>query len=159
MAAEGIEQVLILPFSHQVARLSPEEFARQVLVAHSRCVPCWWARISASGIYMRATRNGLLGWATSYGFLVEVVPAVELRGRLISSSLVRRLIESGDVPRRAGCWPALTAWKARRGSGRGIGSTQTGPNAEPERTAEVLPARAFTSRVPGTLAAGVAGPR
>ncbi|MBV9743150.1 MAG: adenylyltransferase/cytidyltransferase family protein, partial [Acidobacteriia bacterium] len=32
MAEEGIEQVLILPFTHEVAELAPEEFVEQVIV-------------------------------------------------------------------------------------------------------------------------------
>ena len=50
MREEGIEQVLILPFTPELARLSPEEFvtadAGGAAWARARC---WWATISASG--------------------------------------------------------------------------------------------------------------
>jgi riboflavin kinase/FMN adenylyltransferase len=75
-----------------------------------------------------------------HSFLVEVVPAVELRGRQISSSLVRRLIESGDVATAGRLLARPYSLEGLVVSGHGIGSSQTVPTLNLKTTAEVLPA-------------------
>jgi riboflavin kinase / FMN adenylyltransferase len=140
MAAEGIEQVLILPFSHQVARLSPEEFARQVLVdALSVRAVLVGSNFRFGHMHAGDTRQ-LAELGQACGFLVEVVPAVELRGRQISSSLVRRLIESGDVATAGRLLARPYGLEGLVVPGHGIGSSQTVPTLNLKTTAEVLPA-------------------
>jgi len=41
MAPEGIEQVLILPFTTDVARLTPEQFARQIVAGRLGARAVW----------------------------------------------------------------------------------------------------------------------
>ncbi|HSW50069.1 MAG TPA: riboflavin kinase, partial [Bryobacteraceae bacterium] len=66
--------------------------------------------------------------------------AVELRRRQISSSLVRRLIESGDLVTAARLLTRPYGLEGLVVSGQGIGSSQTVPTLNLKTPAEVLPA-------------------
>jgi riboflavin kinase/FMN adenylyltransferase len=77
---------------------------------------------------------------TEHGFCVEVIPAVRMRGRVVSSSEVRRLIGEGNVAlagRMLGRCHAVAGPVVR---GHGIGSKQTVPTLNLAPAAEVLPA-------------------
>jgi riboflavin kinase/FMN adenylyltransferase len=141
MAEEGIEQVAILPFTLELSRMVPEAFARDILAA----------RLGARAVlvgdnfrfgYQHAGDTGTLAaLGGRYGFAVEVVQAIPLRHRAVSSSEVRRQIEAGHVA-RAG--RMLTRWYSIAGpvvTGRGVGSRQTVPTLNLGATPEVLPAR------------------
>ena len=140
MAESGIEQVLLLPFTHEVSRLTPEQFVRSVLVErlHARAV------VVGENFRFGHRQAGDMATLTElgrpHGFCTEVVPGVSVRGRLVSSSAVRSLIESGAVWL---AWRLLGRPYALEGevvSGHGIGSKQTVPTLNLSTDAEVLPA-------------------
>jgi riboflavin kinase / FMN adenylyltransferase len=140
MAAEGVQQVLILPFTEQVAHLTPEQFARQVLVeALSVRAVLVGSNFRFGHLHAGDTKR-LAKLGEACGFLVEVVPAVTLRGRQISSSLIRRLVESGDVATAARLLTLPYGVEGEVVPGHGIGATQTVPTLNLKTTAEVLPA-------------------
>ena len=68
MREEGIEHVLILPFTRELALLTPEEFVRQLLVERLGARAVLVAAISASATGRRAisgcSRNWRKGWAS-----------------------------------------------------------------------------------------------
>ncbi|HTX38262.1 MAG TPA: bifunctional riboflavin kinase/FAD synthetase [Bryobacteraceae bacterium] len=141
MAEEGIEQVLILPFTAEVAHLSPEEFVRQLLVE----------RLGARAVLVGA--NFRFGYRQSgniqvleklgqrMGFETVIVPAVTWRGRTVSSSGIRQLILAGQVGLAARCLQHAYALEGPVVSGRGVGSKQTVPTLNLAPEAEVIPAR------------------
>jgi riboflavin kinase/FMN adenylyltransferase len=75
-----------------------------------------------------------------YGFTVEAVPAVVVRGRIVSSTEVRHLIEAGSVSFAARLLERPYALDGQVVRGHGIGSKQTVPTLNLDTTAEVLPA-------------------
>src|SRR5215471_18541483 len=140
MREEGIEQVLILPFTHEVARLSAEEFVTRLLVdaLGARAVMVGdnfhFGHKQAGNVTVLAALGGKLGFET------EVVPAVSCRGRVVSSSAVRNLIRAGSVGMAARFLTRPYGLAGRVVSGRGVGSKQTVPTLNLATTAEVLPA-------------------
>jgi len=140
MQSEGIEQVLILPFTEAVAHLSPREFVENILVKRLG------VRAVLVGENFRFGRNQAGNVATlkelgrKCGFQTETISAIALRGRMVSSSAIRRLIEQGAVSAAA---RLLERWYALEGAvipGRGVGSAQTVPTLNLGLEAEVLPA-------------------
>src|SRR5258708_7526533 len=75
------------------------------------------------------------------GFETEVVRAVTCRGRMVSSSEVRRQIETGNVGLAARFLVRPYAVPGDVVSGRGVGSKQTVPTLNLATTAAVIPAR------------------
>ena len=98
MEEEGIEQVLILPFTRELAHA----FAGGV-----RARICWWSGWASRAVLVgdnfrfghRQAGNirVLAELGQRLGFETEIVPAVACRGRVVSSSGIRELIRAGRV--------------------------------------------------------------
>ncbi|MBV8732314.1 MAG: bifunctional riboflavin kinase/FAD synthetase [Acidobacteriia bacterium] len=140
MAEEGIEQVLILPFTHEVAELAPEEFVEQVIVSKIGARAVLVGENFRFGRRQSGTVALLAELGRKLGFDTEVIPTASCRGRTVSSSLIRKQIERGQVAlaSRFLCCPyALDGAVVK---GHGIGSKQTVPTLNLAPTAEVIPA-------------------
>ena len=141
MRQEGIEQVLILPFTRELALLEPEDFVRQLLVERLG------ARAVLVGDNFRfGHRHAGNAWMLAelgrrLGFVTEVISAVKCRGRLVSSSGIRQLIGAGSVALAARLLERPYALEGDVVSGQGIGSRQTVPTLNLDTAAEVIPAR------------------
>jgi riboflavin kinase / FMN adenylyltransferase len=139
MAAEGIEQALILPFTAEVARLTPEQFARQIVVGRLG------ARVVLVGDNFRfghdhaGNVDTLRALGTQLGFETEIVRAVTRRGRAVSSSAIRGLLEAGRVALAARWLERPYTLEGDVVEGRGIGSRQTVPTLNLSTTAELIP--------------------
>jgi len=140
MAEEGIEQVLILPFTEQVSRLAPEEFARDILAARLDARAVLVGANFRFGHKHTGDTHQLSELGRAFGYSTVVIPAVKMRGRMISSSAVRRLIESGEVAKAGRLLLRPYSLQGEVVPGRGVGSTQTVPTLNLRTPAEVLPA-------------------
>jgi len=74
-----------------------------------------------------------------YGFTTEIVPPVEVRGRMVSSSSIRHLLEAGKVARAARLLGRPHALEGEVEPGRGIGRRQTVPTLNLNPATELLP--------------------
>lgn len=139
LAAEGIEAVLLLPFSTEFAGLTPEEFADQVLAKtlHARAVLV--GEDFRFGYKQAGTIGTLRDLGERFGFRSEAVPAIAKRGERISSTAIRKLIERGDVARACRLLGAPFALEGEVVPGHGIGRTQTVPTLNLATRNEVLP--------------------
>ena len=141
MRDEGIEQVVILPFTAEVAQLSPEEFVRQVIVDRlgARAVLVGnnfrFGHRHAGDVELLAELGRQLGFAT------EVVPAVTCRGWVVSSSVIRELIREGHVSIAGRLLERPYALEGEVVSGRGVGRKQTVPTLNLATKQELIPAR------------------
>ncbi|MGO9231495.1 MAG: riboflavin biosynthesis protein RibF [Bryobacteraceae bacterium] len=139
MADEGIEQVLILPFTADVARLAPEEFARRIVAGRLG------ARAVLVGDNFRFGHDHagnveiLRELGRRLGFETEIVAAVARRGRPVSSSAIRGLLESGSVALAARWLERPYALEGEVVAGRGAGSRQTVPTLNLAAGAELIP--------------------
>lgn len=136
----GIEAVVALEFTPELSRLSPREFVRQILVEklHARAVLV--GDNFRFGHRAAAGTPELREFGSQYGFTVEIVPAVTWRGRPVSSSEIRRLIQNGDVALAGRMLLRPYALQGTVVPGQGIGSKQTVPTLNLQTNAEVLPA-------------------
>lgn len=136
----GVQEVLILPFTPELARLEPEEFVAQILMEKLRVRAVLVGENFRFGSRHSGDTRMLAELGARYGFRTEVVPSVYERRRTISSSAARRLITEGQV-RLAG--RVLAGPYGIEGdviAGRGVGSKQTVPTLNLSTAAEVLPA-------------------
>ncbi|MEZ5352563.1 MAG: bifunctional riboflavin kinase/FAD synthetase [Bryobacteraceae bacterium] len=139
MSAAGVEQALVLPFTPEFAAMTPEEFVEGVLVRAAG------ARVVVVGANFRfgrkqsgdAARLAELG--ERHGFITRVVEGVYARGRLVSSTEIRKLVESGNVRMAGRLLGRCFAVEGVVVSGAGIGSRQTVPTLNLSTEAEVLP--------------------
>jgi riboflavin kinase / FMN adenylyltransferase len=141
MAEEGIQQVLILPFTREIAELPPEEFARQIVAGDLG------ARAVLVGENFRFGRRQsgdvrlLEQLGRELGYTTEVIPTAQCRGRRVSSSAIRDAVERGQVALAARLLQRPYALDGNVVRGRGVGGKQTVPTLNLATTAEVIPAR------------------
>ncbi|MEI6601901.1 MAG: bifunctional riboflavin kinase/FAD synthetase [Clostridia bacterium] len=99
MTEEGIQTVIFDHFNDDLVRLSPKDFVEEVLVQRlhaAHVVVGFNYNFGANGL---GNIDCLLKLSKEYGFTVEVVPAVYFEGELVSSTMIRTLLEAGDVGR------------------------------------------------------------
>jgi riboflavin kinase/FMN adenylyltransferase len=83
-----------------------------------------------------------------FGFKTEIVSGVTYRGRAVSSTAIRALIDAGDVAAASRLLGRPYALRGEVVPGRGIGSRQTVPTLNLATTAEVIPAHGvYVTRV------------
>ncbi len=97
MHEEGIRQVLILPFTRELSQTSPEDFARRVLRDRLGVQAVVVGENFRFGYRHAGDVRKLAELGRELGFLTESLAAVRRRGRVVSSSEIRRLIEAGAV--------------------------------------------------------------
>jgi riboflavin kinase/FMN adenylyltransferase len=141
MEEEGVQQILILPFTREVSRWTPEEFVRHLLVA----------RLGAQAILVGANfrfgnrQSGnvavLSDLGLRFGFATEAIPPVSCRGRVVSSTVIREAIVAGRVAWAARLLQHAYGLEGDVVRGHGVGSRQTVPTLNLATRAEVLPAR------------------
>ncbi len=101
ITGEGVDCVLFDHFDKSLAAMSPREFVSEVLVWHfhvQHVVVGFNYNFGANG---EGTVEDLIAFGNEFGFSVEVVPAIYADGELVSSTLIRKLLEEGCVSRVA----------------------------------------------------------
>jgi len=93
----GIELVLNMPFDDQLASLSAKEFIARILVEslHAKVV------VVGEGFRFGANQQGdvnlLRELGKELGFVVRVVPHIQVDGEVVSTSRIRNLLLEGNV--------------------------------------------------------------
>lgn len=139
MLDQGLDEVLILPFTPEIAELTPEEFVREILSGklHARTVLV--GDNFRFGNRAAGDAHALQELGHKYGFSTEIIQAISRRGRIISSSGIRQAIEAGQVSLACRMLGRPYALIGQVVPGAGIGSKQTVPTLNLETKGEVLP--------------------
>lgn len=141
LEAAGLELVLVLPFTQELAHLSPRAFVDEIVCRRLRVQVLCVGPSFRFGYEQAGDTAVLDGLAREFGLALHIIPPVVLRGQVTSSSLIRRLVIEGEVAqaaRRLGRPFALTG-KIQPGAGRGRPLGFPTLNMVPEQ--ECLPAR------------------
>jgi riboflavin kinase/FMN adenylyltransferase len=140
IAEEGIEQILVLPFTLQVAHMTPEEFVVQCLRDAMRVRVVLVGGNFRFGHKQSGNPLVLEELGRKYGFETRLVEARRLRGRVVSTSEVRDALALGNVGLAGRLLerPFSVAGEVVRG--HGIGSRQTVPTLNLAPPMEVIPA-------------------
>jgi riboflavin kinase/FMN adenylyltransferase len=141
MSAEGIEQILILPFTRELAQVSPEDFVRRIVAGRLAARAVLVGDNFRFGHRHAGDVRLLETLGRELGFLTEVIHAVSCRGRVVSSSGIRELVHSGKVTLAARLLHHPYALEGQVVSGRGVGSKQTVPTLNLEPGPELVPGR------------------
>jgi riboflavin kinase / FMN adenylyltransferase len=141
LAEQGIRQILLIPFDERFSLMRPEEFAQRVLVDYLDVKVVVVGEGFRFGHRQSGNVSLLRELGGRMGFLVEGVKRVSMRGHAVSSTAIRRLLESGEVSRarRLLCRPY--ALEGAVVTGRGIGSRQTVPTLNLATNAELVPSK------------------
>jgi len=140
MREQGIERVLVLPFTPEVAKLSPDEFVERVAVSMLDAKMIFVGENFRFGYKQSGDTRALVELGRRFGFETDIVGAVKCRGRVVSSSLVRELICAGNVALACRYLNRPYALSGDVVPGHGVGARQTVPTLNLHTSAEVLPA-------------------
>jgi riboflavin kinase/FMN adenylyltransferase len=95
--ALGIDLLVVLPFTKDLARLSPLEFVRDILTGRLHATAVHVGPNFRFGYRQSGDIEVLRAIARREGFHVEVMPEVDLRGERVSSTRIRELLSAGQV--------------------------------------------------------------
>ena len=137
----GIEAALVLPFTHDLAKLTPEEFVDPILVRDLKVRAVFVGENFRFGHKQAGNARMLLLLGAERGFEVVIIPHVVCKNEVVSSTIIRREIASGDVSHAGRLLgrPFVLSGKVVPGTGRGRRFTFPTLNLAPEQ--ELLPAR------------------
>jgi riboflavin kinase/FMN adenylyltransferase len=93
----GIDLLVVLPFTKELAHLSPLEFVRSTLRGPLRAVSVHVGPNFRFGYRQSGNAEVLEALARQEGFQVEVLPLLEVRGEQVSSTRIRELLVAGRV--------------------------------------------------------------
>jgi phosphoribosyl 1,2-cyclic phosphate phosphodiesterase len=137
----GLEAAVVLPFTLELARLSPEDFVVEILVRSLQVRAILVGENFRFGHRQGGDVKHLRELGMRYGFEVVIIPPVVYKGEIVSSTVIRREIAAGDVL-HASCLlgrPFVLTGEVVSGTGTGRRFTFPTLNLAPEQ--ELLPAR------------------
>jgi riboflavin kinase / FMN adenylyltransferase len=119
--ALGVDTLLVLAFTEEFSRIPADEFAKQILVETLRAEHVVVGGNFTFGHKALGDVETLIDLGRTLGFGAEGVPLLEVDGRTVSSTAIRRALADGDVtwPRRALGRRYRVDGRVGEGAGRG----------------------------------------
>jgi riboflavin kinase / FMN adenylyltransferase len=127
LRAAGAERILVLPFNNDVARLTAEEFVAKIVVTGLQTKAVFVGENFRFGFQRGGDSETLEQLGYQYGFTAHFVKPVMLRGRMVSSSLIRENLDQGKVSLAGRMLGRCFSLEGPVVSGHGVGSRQTVP--------------------------------
>jgi riboflavin kinase/FMN adenylyltransferase len=135
----GIDAVLLLPFGRDLSLMEPRDFAQTILSDGLRSREVHEGSNFRFGHRAAGNVAMLTDFGREMGFEVVTYPQMSLRGELVSSSQVRKLLREGRVSRARHLLNRPFSILSTPGRGRGYGSKYTVPTINLTRYDEIVP--------------------
>ncbi|HXJ10837.1 MAG TPA: bifunctional riboflavin kinase/FAD synthetase [Candidatus Limnocylindrales bacterium] len=139
--ALGMEAAVVLPFTRELSQLAPEEFVDEILVGQLQVRAVVVGDNFRFGHKQAGDVKFLRELGMRDGFDVIVHEPVVVDGKIVSSTMVRKLIAEGDVTRAARMLGRAFALTGEVVAGTGTGRKFTFPTLNLRAEQELLPAR------------------
>lgn len=140
LAATGIDALVVLPFTEELARNTAREFATNVLRDKLRVQELHEGENFRFGYQAEAGVNSLSALGRELGFTVRVYTPRNLRHHAISSTTIRKLITEGSVSEARALLGRPFSITGTPASGRGYGARYAVPTINLAAYDELLPA-------------------
>ncbi|OKH21773.1 bifunctional riboflavin kinase/FAD synthetase [Chroogloeocystis siderophila] len=99
LQALGVDQLIRIPFTWNLASLSPQDFVEKILIQQLCCQQISVGENFCFGKQRTGTAKDLKAIAASFDIPVTIVPIYARGGDRISSSAIRQALENGDLQR------------------------------------------------------------
>lgn len=123
----GMDRVVVLPFTRELAHLSPADFVDKILRDRLRTVAAIVGPNFRFGYRQAGDVKTLTDLGRERGFEVEVVSYIEVRGQRVSSTRIRELLAMGRVHTAGRLLGRPFSNSGPIVRGRGVGRKQTVP--------------------------------
>lgn len=140
LAATGIDATLVLPFTDDLRRMHPREFAQQILVDALSITEIHEGDNFRFGYHAEAGIHSLESLGRELGFRTIIYSPRNLRGGAISSSRIRALLTAGDVSAARALLGRPFSIDSTPAHGRGYGAKYAVPTINLAPYPELLPA-------------------
>jgi len=140
-AALGMEAAVVLPFTMELSRLAPEDFVDEILVRQLQVRAVVVGDNFRFGHKQAGDVKFLRELGMRDGFDVIVHEPVVVDGKIVSSTVIRKMIAEGDVTRGARMLGRAFALTGEVVTGTGTGRKFTFPTLNLRAEQELLPAR------------------
>jgi riboflavin kinase/FMN adenylyltransferase len=140
LAATGIENVTVLPFTGEFSRMTARAFATQILRDTFHIQELHEGENFRFGYQAEAGIDSLEALGKELGFKVCIYSPRLLRRAPISSSRIRQVIAAGDVSQTRALLGRPFSIESHPASGRGYGTRYTVPTINLAPYSELLPA-------------------
>jgi len=127
LEALGVERILVLPFTVELSRQTPDEFVSKVLLATLNMRATFVGDNFHFGYRQAGTPAVLTELGRQYGFATTFLPPVRYKGDIVSSSAIRTALRNQRLlfaARLLGRWFSVSGSIV---SGQGIGRRETVP--------------------------------
>ena len=129
IAETGVEAVVVLNFTRELASVEPEAFVKEILLGRLRARQVIVGFNHRFGRGARGDARLLEAMAAAHGFQARVVPPMEIEGVPVSSTEIRARLQRGDVARAARFLGRPYAISGTVAAGAGRGRTLGFPTA------------------------------
>lgn len=97
LEAHGVETLILAEFSEKIMKLTPEEFAKNILVDTLHCKVAVIGFDYRFGTKASGNADTLRELGEKLGFAVQVIDPVTIDGEKISSTAVRKYVQEGNI--------------------------------------------------------------
>ncbi|HXB62273.1 MAG TPA: riboflavin biosynthesis protein RibF [Acidobacteriaceae bacterium] len=140
LAETGLDAVVVLPFTADLAQVSARTFAQATLRDALHVVEVHEGENFRFGYQAEVGVDGLAELGRELGFGVKVFAPQKVRGDVVSSSIIRQLIAAGDVSDARPLLGRAFSVTSTPAPGRGYGTRYTVPTINLAPYSELLPA-------------------
>ena len=139
LAETGADAIIVLPFSRDLSMMPPYEFAEEILSDALHAVEVHEGFNFRFGHRAEGNVERLKEFGKKLGFDVVVYEPMKIRGNVVSSSQIRRLIHAGDMANARHLLARPFSILSTPGRGRGYGTRYTVPTINLARYDELVP--------------------
>lgn len=93
----GLDILIYNTFSKDISRCSPEEFVRDILIAKLGIREVFIGFNYSFGYRGAGTPELLQEFGKKYNFGVNIIPSVKVADLVVSSTLIRQMLDQGDI--------------------------------------------------------------
>jgi len=142
----GVQAVLVTAFDRRFSSLSSRDFAREIVFNRLR------AKEVIVGENFRFGRNregdicGLRHFGLEFGFSVRSVPPFKIKGKVVSSSLIRNLLQRGKIEEANAMLGRFYEIEGKVIKGEARGKTIGFPTANIQTDNEITPPGVFLTK-------------
>ncbi len=135
----GIDALIVLPFSRDLSMMPPFEFAEEILSDALHAVEVHEGFNFRFGHRAEGDVERLKEFGTKLGFDVVIYEPMTLRGNVVSSSQIRKLVQNGEMALARHLLARPFTIVSTPGRGRGYGSRYTVPTINLAKYDELVP--------------------
>lgn len=139
--AVGVEAAVVMPFTLELSKLSPQDFVEKILVNQLRVRALLVGENFRFGHRQAGDTQLLRELGKTHGFEVVSIPPVMAHGEVVSSTVIRREVTEGEVTQAGRLLGRPFVLTGSIVSGTGTGSKFTFPTLNLRVDQELLPAR------------------